>query len=133
MKVLFSDFLLIRRAPGWLRRPRWLAVAWPYAALAVGTALFAYGYFGGYEFQDDYHYARFAFLLSQGQWESHELFAHRWAVYVPTALLYRLFGVSDLTTALWPWLFAVGTLCLLCAYLRPRQSAAFALTWLVTY
>jgi 4-amino-4-deoxy-L-arabinose transferase-like glycosyltransferase len=72
--------------------------------LGVAAALRVF-FFTGYHGQDDIHYIRRAFELSQGGFTPP---ASHWATRIglvgPTALFYRAFGVSPLTTNAFPFL-----------------------------
>lgn len=66
----------------------------------------AYSFLGHYGF-DDLHYAQLAKALLQGKLDFSDHYSYRFAVLVPIALCYGLFGVSDWASAL-PALVAAG-------------------------
>jgi len=66
----------------------------------VGYHWLAYaGHFG----YDDMLYAKLSHGILQGKWDASDHFSFRWAVLLPTALSYGLFGVSDFSSALPAW------------------------------
>lgn len=66
----------------------------------------AYAFFGHYGF-DDLHYAQLAEAILQGELDFSDHYSYRFAILVPTAFCYALFGVSDWASAL-PALIATG-------------------------
>lgn len=72
-------------------------------------------FFGGVRGSDAYAYAHHAYNIATGQYdvmaETH-YYGFRYAVLLPTALAYALFGVSDWSSALFPLLASLGTLLL---------------------
>lgn len=80
-------------------------------ALAVRLALFC----GGIRGSDAYAYAHHAYNLAVDRYDpttETQYYGFRYAVLLPTALAYRLFGVSDWSSALFPLLASLGTLVL---------------------
>ncbi len=96
--------------------------------LAVGVAVMA-GIilrvicFQGYSDSDPGNYTYMADQLAQGKLHIGEydpvLFAVRFAIYVPTGFMFKLFGVSELTIAAVPFFFSVGSFFL--AYVIARR------------
>jgi len=81
--------------------------------LAAGLAVRWQG-FGGSEGSDDLAYAQRAIALARGEYTpSLYVFDARLALWTPLVLLYRWFGVHDLTTSLLPLLTGLGTVVLI--------------------
>src|SRR5690242_20680964 len=60
--------------------------------------------FDGLLFSDDFSYAFYAYKVSAGSFEwVNDIFGHRLGVFLPVAALYKLFGVNDFTTTIWPF------------------------------
>ncbi len=83
---------------------------------AIGLMLYllAYhvmGYFGHYGY-DDMRYAELAKQMADGVFDlkNGDHFSYRWALLVPTAIVYKLFGVSDLSSAIPAWICTFLTL-----------------------
>ncbi len=70
---------------------------------------FGYCFYGHFGF-DDLHYARLSAALSRGHWDATDHYAYRLTLLLPTALSYRLFGVSDAASALPPLAMSLGIL-----------------------
>ena len=79
-------------------------------ALVVRLLLFFHGVRGS----DAYVYARHAALLASGEYSPFRLgadwYGYRYTIIVPTALAYRLFGVGDWPSAMFPLLFGLGSI-----------------------
>lgn len=91
------------------RRILWALLA---LALVVRMALF----FGGVRGSDAYAYAHEAYNIATGQYDVQAetmFYGFRYAVLLPTALAYKLFGVSDWSSALFPLLASLVTLWLI--------------------
>ena len=58
---------------------------------------------------DDLYYTDLAFKAAHGDLSADFQFATRWLVFLPTAALYRFYGVSDVTTLFFPVLFSTVT------------------------
>lgn len=71
------------------------------------TLLFLLGYhwlaYAGHYGYDDMLYAKLSHGILQGNWDASDHFSFRWSVLLPTALSYRFFGVSDLSSAIPAW------------------------------
>jgi hypothetical protein len=88
------------------------------------------------EASDPWLYARDAWRLADGKFfvlsDPHHPFTHRLGLLVPVAALYRLFGVSERSSLLFPLLCALGIIAVvLSALSTPRarlSGVAFALT-----
>ena len=82
------------------------------------------GYFGHYGY-DDMRYAALAKQMVDGTFDLNngDHFSYRWALLVPTAISYKLFGVSDLSSAIPGWLCTFATLFLV------WYVSQFAATW----
>ena len=75
------------------------------ALIVVAAALLRLIFFSGMIVYDDFHYARRAYILSTGQLvPPTDHFGTRVGLVVPAALLYRLVGVSKLSTGAYPLL-----------------------------
>jgi len=68
-----------------------------YILLSIFTIIFSVIGFDGYYFYDDYSYSYYAHQLQKGTYQisTQDIFAHRWGIIAPLALLYAIFGVSD--------------------------------------
>lgn len=68
-----------------------------YFALAIFMLLFAIFNFDGFYFYDDYAYIFYAEQLASGtyQVDNPDIFAHRWGLVFPLALLIKLFGINE--------------------------------------
>jgi len=65
---------------------------------------------GGIRGSDAYAYAMYAFQIASGQYDINlidNFYGFRFALLLPTALSYRLFGVSDYSSVLFPYLFSL--------------------------
>ncbi len=71
-------------------------------------------FFHGVRGSDAYAYARHAALLAHGAYNPFALgadwYGYRYTIIVPTALAYRLFGVGDWPSAVFPLLFGLGSI-----------------------
>jgi hypothetical protein len=69
-------------------------------------AMFFHGFFPS----DPFTYSFGAYELSEGKWMSacDSSIASRWGIIFPTAFFYRLFGVNEVTSTLWPMLCSLG-------------------------
>lgn len=101
----------------------------PYFILAVfilfTIAHHGYAFFGHYGF-DDLHYARLANALLHGEVDYTDHYSYRFAILIPTALAYALFGVNDFASALPPLLCTF--LILYLVFWALRQHSNFTLT-----
>lgn len=98
---------------------------WFMLGLMVYLLLYhAVGYFGHYGY-DDMRYAALAKQMADGTFDlnNNDHFSYRWALLVPTAISYKLFGVSDLSSAIPGWLCTFATLFLV------WYVGQFAATW----
>ena len=99
--------------------------AFPFFAFA-GLVIFlvsywTYGYFGHYGY-DDISYARIAHQYSLGNFQAlGDNAALRWGLVVPLAVLYKLFGVSDCVSLLYP-ILATIFLCFLVYQATPNKQ-----------
>lgn len=66
--------------------------------ILVFTALFRASTFMGMAEGDDLYYTQLAHRAASGDLSANFIFNIRWAVFLPSALLYKLFGVNDLTS-----------------------------------
>ena len=90
------------------------------ALIVVAAAGLRLLFFSGIIFYDDYHYVTRAQILSQGQLvPPTDIFGTRLGVVVPAAVAYRLFGVSKLTTAAYP--FVCSLLGVIAVYVFGRR------------
>lgn len=82
------------------------------------------GYFGHYGY-DDMRYAALAKQMADGTFDlgNGDHFSYRWALLLPTAISYKLFGVSDWSSAIPGWLCTFATLFLV------WYVCQFAETW----
>lgn len=101
----------------------------PYFILAAfilfTIAHHGYAFFGHYGF-DDLHYARLAAAFLQGEMDYADHYSYRFAILIPTALAYALFGVNDFASALSPLLCTF--LILYLVFVALRQSSNFTLS-----
>ncbi len=102
----------------------------PYFILAAfilfTIAHHGYAFFGHYGF-DDLHYARLANALLHGEIDYTDHYSYRFAILIPTALAYALFGVNDFASALPPLLCTFLILYLVFAALRQQSRYTLAL------
>ncbi|WP_345070839.1 glycosyltransferase family 39 protein [Hymenobacter fastidiosus] len=83
---------------------------------------------------DDYFYARYAHQLASGTFHVtpdpqgllHDPLKERWLIFGPVALLYRVFGISIITTTLWPLLCTLGCSVLIWLQYRRREPVVAA-------
>ena len=82
--------------------------------LAIWLVVYhVYGYFGHYGF-DDMDYAYYAAQWANGNvLLNNDMFAYRWAIIVPTAISYALFGINDTASSIYPLAITLATGCLL--------------------
>ncbi len=73
-----------------------------------------FGYFG----YDDMAYSTLSHEFAEDKSSLTSHFAYRWALIVPVGLLYKLAGISDLTTALWSIVVSSLFLCAIGLYLK---------------
>lgn len=70
----------------------------------------AFFFTGGIRGSDAYAYAMYAFQIASGQYDINlvdNFYGFRFALLLPTALSYRLFGVGDYSSVLFPYLFSL--------------------------
>lgn len=77
---------------------------WLWAACLLFFMVYHAWAYAGHFGYDDMLYARLSHGILQGNWDLSNHFTFRWSVLFPTALSYRLFGVSDFSSALPAWL-----------------------------
>ncbi len=82
-------------------------------ALVIRVALF----FGGVRGSDAYAYAQYAYNIAEGRYDvmtadTQAYYGFRYAVLLPTAAAYALFGANDWSSALFPLLASLATLVL---------------------
>ena len=116
----------------------------PYFILAAfilfTIAHHGYAFFGHYGF-DDLHYARLANAFLQGEVDYKDHYSYRFAILIPTALAYALFGVNDFASALSPLLCTFLILYLVFVALRQHSNFTLAIglglsacsNWLLYY
>jgi 4-amino-4-deoxy-L-arabinose transferase-like glycosyltransferase len=80
---------------------------------------------------DPFTYSSSAWSIAQGQWNPGYFYEQttRWGVLFPLAACYKLFGVNDVSSALWPLLTALGTVAvayLLALHLKGERAALWA-------
>lgn len=97
----------------WLKRH-----TWPVLLLAFGGLLRVLTW-RGICISDPGTYTELAYRLSEGQMQLGHAASVRLGVYAPAALVIRLFGVTDLSVGLIPFLASMGTVLL--AYLLGRR------------
>ncbi|MDX1904947.1 MAG: hypothetical protein SFU27_12385 [Thermonemataceae bacterium] len=83
--------------------------------LSLFLIVFAWLSFDGYYFYDDYSYAYYANQVLEGEFKfsTQDIFAHRFGIILPLALLYAVFGISDFTNILLPILASLWSIFLL--------------------
>lgn len=91
-----------------------------YISLPIFTILFAIFSFDGYYFYDDYSYAYYAYHLQNGTYQvaTPDIFAHRWGIVAPLALLYYFFGTSDAVNITLPLLSTLVSLLLVFRFIK---------------
>lgn len=78
--------------------------------LFIGSIAFCIAFvilsFDGYYFYDDTTYAFYAYQISKGNFliANSDIFAHRWGLILPLALIYKFLGINDFSTVLLPLL-----------------------------
>jgi 4-amino-4-deoxy-L-arabinose transferase-like glycosyltransferase len=99
------------------------------AALGVRLGLFFHGVRGS----DAYAYAREAAALARGEYDPFRLgadwYGYRYTVVAPTALAYRLFGVGDWPSTLWPLLCGLGAIAVVFGLAREIFAADDTALW----
>jgi hypothetical protein len=81
--------------------------------------------FDGFDFYDDYAYSYFANQMAEGTFKAGENhFSHRIGTFAPLALLYRIFGLNDYITILWPLLCHLTAVSLVYFMLRKKDGEA---------
>lgn len=85
-----------------------------------------YAFFGHYGY-DDLHYAQLAKNLLQGEFNHGDHYSYRFAILLPTALAYAVFGVSDGASALPPLCCSALILWLVFRALRQESPLVLAL------
>ncbi|WP_167856292.1 ArnT family glycosyltransferase [Hymenobacter metallicola] len=83
---------------------------------------------------DDYFYSRYAHQLASGTFRVepdpqgllHDPLKERWLIFGPVALLYRLFGITIISTTLWPLLATLGCALVLWMTYRKREPVVAA-------
>ncbi|HZS06632.1 MAG TPA: glycosyltransferase family 39 protein [Blastocatellia bacterium] len=87
---------------------------------AILRVIFFHGLAGMFPL-DQADYSRLAWQITEGQWRYNEVFelSTRWGLLFPTALSYRLFGINQISSALYPMLLSLGAVVV--AYLTGRH------------
>lgn len=88
-------------------------------------------FFHGIAPGDPFTYSLSAWDITQGQWNPGYFYEQttRWAVLFPLAAGYKLFGVNEFSSALWPLLTSLGTVAvayLLALHLKGERAALWA-------
>src|SRR5437868_5938616 len=105
------------------------------------TVAFTLAYFffahEGFYFNDDYTYAELAGDVIHGKFSFKNLNPdlpgyHRFLVFGPVALSYKLFGISIYTTTLWPLLCTLGCLFLVYYLFKKEDSLLTVFALLLT-
>lgn len=95
--------------------------------MAVAVAARAF-FFVGVRQNDEFEYARRAHQMATGRFEVvHDVYAQRVGILAPTALFYRLGGVSNFTTTLWGELCSLGLVALAYGFALRLHSPRAAL------
>ncbi|MCU0436272.1 MAG: hypothetical protein MUC49_00055 [Raineya sp.] len=91
-----------------------------YIILSIFIILFAFLNFDGYDFYDDYSYAYYAYQLQNGTYQiaTPDIFAHRWGIIAPLALLYYFFGISDAVNITLPLITTLLSLFLVFRFIK---------------
>ncbi|MEZ4885461.1 MAG: hypothetical protein R3E32_12085 [Chitinophagales bacterium] len=110
-------FPSIKRPPTYFHTPSFWFVL---AMMAYVLVYHAVGYFGHYGY-DDMRYAELAKQMADGRFslQNGDHFSYRWALLVPTAISYKLFGVNDISSAIPAWLctfFTMGLMWYICQF-----------------
>lgn len=97
-----------------------------FAAAIFLRIIFFHGFFPS----DQYSYSLDAVKFVDGsRWESNYTGSTRWGIILPTAFFYRLFGITDFTSALWAMLCSLAAVFLAYQFgknLRNEQTGLFA-------
>ncbi|MCX7982399.1 MAG: glycosyltransferase family 39 protein [Syntrophales bacterium] len=105
------------------------------AACVVRLAFFV----GGVRGSDAYAYAKYAYQIATGAYDPTQVFSFygfRYTVLLPTALSYKLFGVNDISSTIFPYLFSslqAGFLFLLIDKFIGRKTAIVASILIIFY
>lgn len=107
---------------------------WLFCVLIAFCVLFCILSFDGYYFYDDTTYAFYAYQFSKGTYQisTNDIFAHRWGLIFPLALLYKIFGVNDFANVALPLLATLMSFSLFWVWVKklfpsPQKEIAFAL------
>ncbi len=86
-------------------------IYFPLWGIALLALLVRFIFFHGISPSDQYTYSKVAFDIVQGNWNPGYYFEQttRWGLLFPLALSYKLLGVNDLSSVLFPLLTSLGT------------------------
>ena len=83
--------------------------------------------FDGYYFYDDLKYMQYAFQVSNRTFHlTTDNFCHRFGLFVPTAILYKLFGINEISSTLWVFLCWAGSVWLCYKITKSNTLSAIA-------
>ncbi len=91
----------------------------------------AFGYIGHYGF-DDMEYAKIAYQIGQGEFPIGNHFAYRFAIVIPTAISYLVFGVNDLASSIPPLIASILTLYFILLFLKDEPLSTLLLSLALT-
>lgn len=90
-----------------------------------------------YQNSDDSIYSMYAHLIERGTYQyNHDVnpsFQHRYAVSVPTALSYALFGINQYSLASWSWIYSLLTISILFNFTLRQFGATTAFIASLTF
>ncbi|HXH84023.1 MAG TPA: glycosyltransferase family 39 protein [Candidatus Tectomicrobia bacterium] len=86
-------------------------------AIAVLAGALRLLFFTGFFGSDDVNAARSALDVARGHWPVTDyVVSQRYGIFLPTALVIRLFGFTEFSVTLWAWLCSVGEVVVACAF-----------------
>jgi 4-amino-4-deoxy-L-arabinose transferase-like glycosyltransferase len=82
------------------------------ALLLLGALGLRLWFFHGIDSSDQITYSHLSYRLLGGQWLGNSFYeaSTRWGFLLPTAVIYRLFGVGEWSSTLWSMLLSLGTI-----------------------
>ncbi|MFL5729789.1 MAG: ArnT family glycosyltransferase [Cytophagaceae bacterium] len=96
-----------------------------FICMLLFIGIFAVVTFDGFFFYDDMMYMQYAYDLVHGTYKvSDQLHSNRFAVFLPVAFFYSLFGVNDFSSLAWPFLSVLCTIAVLYFAFRKEDPVA---------
>lgn len=96
---------------------------WTFLFVLLFAILYFLASHEGLLYIDDVHYSEFAARILNGTFDvtkNGHTQIHRLSVFVPVAIIYKLFGVSYVTYSIWPFICTVG--CIVLTYRSAHQQ-----------